>query len=229
MNFRNKDYTFTDFSSETILKKTEPLFPSYKRISNTYNGYSSKSIVKFFTPSEHNGLLTDDKLEWHLSFFVDMESDEFNIDNVVNEIKLLLIAFSGYTQGCEYIFVGQSGFYLDEYIKLHLDVTLSKINELELRNKIIGILMWDSVKYEGHSIKDVIYRFMPMISKSENLNKIADKRKEKCKKCGSCKTRDNCNTGCPYVDTCERTVRDIYNVAMQSILNGKITTSKKRN
>jgi len=216
-HFRSKDFSFNDFSRETIFEKSEPIFPSYKKFCSINNPESLKSMVNLLTGSEHLELTGKSILFGQLSFIVNLLNPEFNIDTALELIRNYLIAFSGYTNKSYLSLMEPNSPLFDEFIKIHLDVSLSKISESEFRNKLVGISMWDCVNFDRMGVADAVRKFRPKIEKSKHhdTRNIQDCEKKNCDECLN-------------VEECERTTRRLYDVASDSIELRKIITSKTK-
>lgn len=203
-NIFNKEYSLNTISECNIVNSTEKIFikkdyyhnatwmPMWVGIQNTYD-----------TPLHNKS-----KARQQLGVFIDFEAVDNDFDEIIGKIQsaLAMIVYEG---NPEKYFNDNSLSY--HYLNTFFDPIIIKNNEIEISNRLLGLVMWDKVHFNNLKQKEAFIE----ASKTIRLKKI----KEQCKKA-------ECTAKCDEFTDCFEVARNLYRVAEKSVKMGQILTSK---
>jgi hypothetical protein len=143
------------------------------------------------------------------------KEESFDLEKTMTTIRTMLIEHLGNRYLGDLLKMRKEFKYYNEFIDAQLEFKPSRITVDEFSNRLIGLLIWDSVQ-QGLNIKDASVQYLSKISKKDkNKSEICVQNSGKCE-------------ACDKIEDCERTARHLYTVAEQSINDGKIATSRKK-
>jgi hypothetical protein len=204
-NILDKEYSMSVISEENILTATEKIFikkdyyrnvtwmPMWVGIQNTYD-----------TPLHNKS-----KAQQQLGIFIDFEEIDNNFDEIISKIQsvLAMIVYEG--NPTKYSNDNSLSYH---YLNTFFDPIIIKNNEIEISNRLLGLVMWDKVNFYNLKQKEAFLE----ASKIIRLKKL----KKQCEEV-------ECTAESVEFRDCFEVARSLYRVANKSVKMGQILTSKK--
>ena len=203
-NIRNKKYSMSAINEKNIVASTEKMFikkdyyrnttwmPMWIGVMSTYNTPLKK---KSSAPQQ-------------LGIFIDFEEIENNFDEIISKIKSTIAMMVCERNINKYSDDNSLSYH---YLNTFFDPIIIKNNELEISNRLLGLIMWDNVHFNNLKQKEAFIE----AGRTIQLRKL----KKQCEEA-------ECSEKCVEFADCFAVARNLYRVANKSVKMGQILTSK---